>query len=184
MSTTAISSTTRSVAEDMEATVRRYFNGVNEKDPDMIRSCFGETATIRDVCALNAADVDAIGATEARTVEADVLVQRCMEFLKAHPDCLVRFHYGPECGRQGDWVVAHWYEVGTWMGTSEGIGPPDGKALPMAVEGQTRFRVDPNQNFTIQEIVVTRTFTEWEKALLKKRKAEEAAAAAAASTAA
>jgi hypothetical protein len=35
----------------------------------------------------------------------------------------------------------------------------------MAVEGQTRFRVDP-ERFEIKELVVTRTFTEWEKLVI------------------
>lgn len=68
----------------MEATVRRYFEGVNQKDPEMLRSCFGDTATIRDVCGIN---------DTKRTVQSQVLVERCMEFVTAHPDCIVKFHY-------------------------------------------------------------------------------------------
>jgi hypothetical protein len=37
----------------------------------------------------------------------------------------------------------------------------------MAVEGQTRFRVDP-VSLQIKELVVTRTFTEWETLLIAK----------------
>lgn len=144
-------------AQEMEATVRRYFEGVHTKDPEKIRSCFGETATIRDVCGLNANE---------RTVAADVLVERCMEFVTAHPDCAIDFYYGPECGRTtSGWVVAHWYETGTWSGESCGIPPQN---TPMAVEGQTRFRVDPS-DMKIKEFVVTRTFTEWEKAFMEKQ---------------
>jgi hypothetical protein len=139
----------------MEATVRRYFQGVTEKDPEMIRSCFGESSTIRDVCALH---------SSRRTVPAAQLVDRCMQFVKAHPDCVVQFQYGPECSRQSNWVVAHWFETGTWSGTSCGIEP---NHQPMAVEGQTRFMVCPD-TLKIQELVVTRTFTEWEKQLLEK----------------
>ena len=71
---------------------------------------------------------------------------------------------GPECGRSSDWVFAHWYETGTWSGTSCGVDPTH---QPMAVEGQTRFRVDP-VSLQIKELVVTRTFTEWETLLIAK----------------
>jgi hypothetical protein len=152
-------------AEAMEGTVRRYFQGVHTKDAALIRSCFGETATIRDICSLG-------GSTEARTVPATELVARCMEFVAAHPDVQIDFYYGPECGRAATdvpWVVAHWYETGTWTGESCGLAP---QHVPMAVEGQTRFRVDP-ATLTIVEFVVSRTFTDWEKALLEQRAAQE-----------
>ena len=142
-------------ATAMEATVRRYFQGVTDKDPEQIRSCFGESATIRDVCALQ---------SSSRTVPAAQLVERCMQFVQAHPDCMVQFHYGPECSKQSNWVVAHWYETGTWSGVSCDLEP---NYQPMAVEGQTRFKVCP-ETLKIQEFVVTRTFTEWEKMLLEK----------------
>eukprot|EP00542_Grammatophora_oceanica_P009358 CAMPEP_0194026476 /NCGR_PEP_ID=MMETSP0009_2-20130614/766_1 /TAXON_ID=210454 /ORGANISM="Grammatophora oceanica, Strain CCMP 410" /LENGTH=158 /DNA_ID=CAMNT_0038665167 /DNA_START=145 /DNA_END=618 /DNA_ORIENTATION=+ len=132
----------------MEETVLRYFTGVTEKDSKKIRSCFGETATIRDVCGLN---------DSTRTVPSEDLVERCMDFVTAHPDCVVNFHYGPECGRTNDWIVAHWYETGTWTGESCGLKPTN---EPMAVEGQTRFLVDP-ESLKITDFVVTRTFTEW-----------------------
>jgi hypothetical protein len=148
-----------SSAQKMEAVVRRYFDGVDKKDPVQIRSCFGETATIRDVCGVS---------DTLRTVEASTLVERCMEFVTAHPDCKVDFHYGPEKGRTSEWVVAHWFETGTWSGDSCGI-PAANK--PMAVEGQTRFLVD-QEALKITDMVVTRTFTEWEEAMLEKRLAE------------
>ena len=151
----AFSAVQASPVAQMEATVRRYFEGVNQKDPDMIRSCFGSTATIRDVCGIN---------DSKKTVQAQDLVDRCMDFLTAHPDCRVDFHYGPECGRNSNWVVAHWYETGTWSGTSCGIPPTH---EPMTVEGQTRFLVDP-ESLKITDFVVTRTFTEWEKAMLEQ----------------
>ena len=88
-----------------------------------------------------------------------------MDFLAAHPDCRVDFYYGPECGRNSNWVVAHWYETGTWSGTSCGLEP---NHQPMAVEGQTRFLVHP-ESLQITQLVVTRTFTEWEKAFLEKK---------------
>lgn len=73
--------------DKMEATVRRYFEGVNQKDPEMIRSCFGDQATIRDVCALNAGNDPNKG-----SVPAETLVERCMDFLTAHPgECLISY---------------------------------------------------------------------------------------------
>eukprot|EP00537_Pseudo-nitzschia_pungens_P007595 CAMPEP_0172360220 /NCGR_PEP_ID=MMETSP1060-20121228/4295_1 /TAXON_ID=37318 /ORGANISM="Pseudo-nitzschia pungens, Strain cf. cingulata" /LENGTH=393 /DNA_ID=CAMNT_0013082161 /DNA_START=47 /DNA_END=1229 /DNA_ORIENTATION=+ len=171
-----------------EAVVRRYFDGVNRKDPVQLRSCFAETATLRDVCGLDATE---------KTVPADLLVDRCMEFVTAHPDCLVRFHYGPCAQREraddngsgsgsnddgdddGTWVVAHWYEIGNWSGDSCGIPAPD-PPLAMAVEGQTRFRVvEIGGSPRIERFVVTRTFTDWENAMVAAR----ADAAAAATTA-
>lgn len=71
----------------------------------------------------------------------------------------------PECGRNSDWVVAHWWEVGTWSGESCGLKPTNG---PMACEGQTRFLVKDGK---ITEFVVTRTITEWEAAFLEQQKA-------------
>jgi hypothetical protein len=68
----------------IENVVRKYFDGVNKKDPEQIRSCFGDEAVIRDVVVSNT----------KRTVPAQVLVDRCMDFLTAHPDCQVNFHYG------------------------------------------------------------------------------------------
>ena len=41
----------------------------------------------------------------------------------------------------------------------------------MKVEGQTRFFV--NEDLKIVDMVVTRTFTEWENAMLEKRAQEE-----------
>jgi hypothetical protein len=143
--------------QEIEATVRRYFEGVDDKDPTKIRSCFGEMATILDVCAL---------ASTSRAVPAEDLVTRCMEFVTAHPDVKVRFHYGPVACRIDNWIYAHWYETGTWSGSSCGLEPT---SKPMAVEGQTRFKVDPI-SFKIQEFVVTRTFTDWENQLLLQRR--------------
>jgi hypothetical protein len=159
--TTAFSSSSQNAhtAQQQEAVVRRYFDGVNKQDPVQIRSCFGETATIRDVCGVS---------NTARTVQASVLVERCMEFVTAHPDCKVDFYYGPEKGRMSEWVVAHWFETGTWSGDSCGIQASN---KPMAVEGQTRFLVD-HEALKITDMVVTRTFTEWEERMLEKRLSE------------
>ena len=66
----------------------------------------------------------------------------------------------PTCGRNTRWVFANWYEEGTWNGKSRGI-EPDG--TPLDVEGQTRFYV--NDDLKIEHMVITRTFSEWEKQL-------------------
>lgn len=68
----------------------------------------------------------------------------------------------PTCGRgkNNRWVFAHWYEEGTWKGISRGIEP---NGSPLDVQGQTRFLV--NDDLKITEMVVSRTFSEWEKLL-------------------
>lgn len=66
--------------EQREEVVRRYFDGVNRKDSEQIKSCFADQASITDICSINASK---------RVVESDLLAQRCMEFLAAHPDCKV-----------------------------------------------------------------------------------------------
>ena len=139
-----------------EEVVRRYFDGVNKKDKDQIASCFAPTAKIRDVCSL-------LDSSE-RIVTSHDLADGCMEFLQAHPDCKVDFYYGPQCGEGGNWVVAHWYETGHWSGDSCGI---KATGNPMNVEGQTRFLV--NDDFKITNLVITRTFSEWEKALQQQQ---------------
>uniref|UniRef100_A0A7S4JJF8 SnoaL-like domain-containing protein n=1 Tax=Odontella aurita TaxID=265563 RepID=A0A7S4JJF8_9STRA len=137
-----------------EEVVGRYFDGVNKKDAEQIASCFGsDGARIRDVCGPSGVE---------REASRDQLADRCMEFLAAHPDARVDFHYGPTCGGgRGDrWVFAHWYETGTWSGESCGIDP---EGTPLAVEGQTRFEV--SDDLKIIRMVVTRTFSDWEKKL-------------------
>mmetsp|Transcript_65563 Transcript_65563/g.77631 ORF Transcript_65563/g.77631 Transcript_65563/m.77631 type:complete len:182 (-) Transcript_65563:102-647(-) len=135
-----------------EAVVYRYFDGVNKKDRDQIASCFAPDARIRDVCGVSNTE---------REVTPDDLADRCMDFLAAHPDTKVDFYHGPVCGR-GDsrWVLAHWYETGTWSGFSCGLYP---EGTPLTVEGQTRFLV--SDELKITDVVVTRTFSDWEKAL-------------------
>ncbi|GKY99918.1 hypothetical protein MPSEU_000945400 [Mayamaea pseudoterrestris] len=176
-SATSSSSATMNIAklQQMEETVRRYFQGVNDKDPSMIASCFGDAAKIYDVCALRRNDNDTASSGSSsschgKLVPSTALVRRCMDFVAAHPDCCVDFYYGPECGRsEPHWVVAHWYETGTWSGSSCNLAP---NYEPMAVEGQTRFLVNP-ETLHIEELVVTRTFTEWEKALLLQQQSSE-----------
>lgn len=135
-----------------EKAVMRYFEGVTKKDREQIRSCFPETgATIRDVCGLSQKD---------NSATADQLADRCMEFVTAHPDCVVHFHMEPTSlkGMGNRWVFAHWYETGNWTGESCGVKP---EGTPLSVEGQTRFLV--NDDLKIEKIVVTRTFSDWEK---------------------
>lgn len=67
----------------MEAVVRRYFDGVTNKDAEQIRSCFADEASITDV----------VNANTKNTVKSKLLVERCMDFVTAHPDCVVKFHY-------------------------------------------------------------------------------------------
>ena len=176
LDTETMSSSTNPNPSDTQAeeVVRRYFDGVNKKDPVQLRSCFGDQATIRDICGLD---------SSVRTVPSQNLVDRCMEFVTAHPDCLVRFHYGPSEQREyenetndGTWVVANWYEVGHWSGESCGIDAPS-SPIPMACEGQTRFKVvsqEGTDEAKIEEFVVTRTFTEWENAMIAKRNQDAA----------
>jgi hypothetical protein len=140
-------------ARRREAVVRQYFEGVNEKNPDMIANCFASQPLLHDV----------VLSDTPKVVSPQLVAERCMEFVTAHPDCVVDLRYGPECGRSSHWVVAHWFEVGTWSGTSCGLEPSGNK---MACQGQTRFLVEHGK---IQQLVVTRTFTDWEMALILKR---------------
>jgi hypothetical protein len=68
-----------------EQVVARYFDGVEKQDREQIVSCFDPSGTkIRDVCGVS---------NSARTATPDELGERCMEFLAAHPDTQVLFHY-------------------------------------------------------------------------------------------
>eukprot|EP00545_Synedropsis_sp_CCMP1620_P003734 CAMPEP_0119023782 /NCGR_PEP_ID=MMETSP1176-20130426/30632_1 /TAXON_ID=265551 /ORGANISM="Synedropsis recta cf, Strain CCMP1620" /LENGTH=87 /DNA_ID=CAMNT_0006978915 /DNA_START=11 /DNA_END=271 /DNA_ORIENTATION=+ len=55
----------------MEDVVRKYFDGVNKKDPVQIKSCFGEEATICDV----------VVSSTKKTVKSQILADRCMDFV-------------------------------------------------------------------------------------------------------
>jgi hypothetical protein len=137
-----------------EQVVENYFRGVQQKDRHLISSCFADTVTIQDVCNLDKSP-------EKREANPEILADRCMEFLAAHPDTHVDFYYRPTCARGRErWVLAHWYETGTWSCESCGI-PPQG--TPLTVEGQTRFLV--SDSLQITDMVVTRTFSDWEMAL-------------------
>ena len=69
-----------------EQVVERYFNGVQLQNREQIVSCFSPDGTkIRDVCGVSNSE---------RLATPDELGERCMEFLAAHPDTTVLFHYG------------------------------------------------------------------------------------------
>ena len=85
-----------------EDAVARYFEGVTTKNRELIASCFpAEGASIRDVCGLS---------QDEKAATRDQLADRCMEFVAAHPDCVVHFHFPPTAlgGRGNRWVFAHW----------------------------------------------------------------------------
>lgn len=68
-----------------EAVVLRYFDGVQKQDREQIVSCFNPSGTtIRDVCGVSNSE---------RLATPEELGERCMEFLAAHPDTKVKFHY-------------------------------------------------------------------------------------------
>ncbi|KAL7439846.1 hypothetical protein ACHAXM_006902 [Skeletonema potamos] len=88
--------------------------------------------------------------------------ERCREFLATHPDCKVKFHHGPTCGRgsNNNWVYAHIGMRREHLGI-EPVGSP------LTVQRQTRFLV--GNDLKIREIVITRTFSRWGEALLEKK---------------
>jgi hypothetical protein len=68
-----------------ESVVERYFDGVQQQNRDQIMSCFDPNGTrIRDVCGVSNSE---------RIATPDELGERCIEFLAAHPDTQVKFHY-------------------------------------------------------------------------------------------
>mmetsp|Transcript_18910 Transcript_18910/g.57450 ORF Transcript_18910/g.57450 Transcript_18910/m.57450 type:complete len:443 (-) Transcript_18910:100-1428(-) len=145
-------------AEAAEEVVYRYFDGVNDKDPELIRSCFAPTVTLRDMCGITKGT--------PRTATPGDMADRCMEFLTAHPDCAVRFEAPPRADRAGRWVWAHWTETGTWKGESCGVAPA---GTPLDVGGHTRFLVEEvDGELKIAKQVVYRTFSEWEVAVSAK----------------
>ena len=147
-----------------EEVVECYFDGVQQQNRDQIVSCFAPSGTkIRDVGILATSTNSDIS---ERLASPDQLGDRCMQFLAAHPDTRVKFHFPPTCGRgfRMRWVFAHWYEEGTWKGFSQDIEPD---FSPLYVEGQTRFLV--NDDLQIVEMVVTRTLSAWEQRLQQKQ---------------
>ncbi len=80
-SSTSYGSSITPTPEQREEVVRRYFDGVTKKNREQIQSCFADEACITDICSINASK---------RSVRSDLLAERCMEFLAAHPDCRVR----------------------------------------------------------------------------------------------
>ena len=79
-----------------ERTVHTYFHGVDTKNIPQIINCFSKDngAIIRDVCALSNRDASYEELGKKSSVTPDFLGERCNEFLGAHPDCCVKFHYG------------------------------------------------------------------------------------------
>jgi hypothetical protein len=142
--------------QEKEAVVRRYFDGVNKKDPEMMASCFAATVELRDMCGPSKG--------EPRMACSKDMANRCMEFLAAHPDCKVEYEHPPVCDREGKWVWCHWVESGNWTGESRGVTPQN---TVLEVGGQTRFLLmeqeDGSQKIVKQ--VVYRTFSEWELSL-------------------
>lgn len=81
---------TPNIALKKEAVVRRYFEGVTNKDKDQILACFAPICNIRDVCRLREGNTK----TEVKSATREQMADRCMEFVAAHPDCQVDFYYG------------------------------------------------------------------------------------------
>ena len=148
----------KDAAERKEAVVRRYFDGVNLRDRDLMASCFADPVELRDMCGPSGG--------RPRLATPTAMADRCMEFLAAHPDCVVRYGQPPACDRNGEWVWCHWEETGTWTGRSRGIEPG---GTPLEVGGHTRFLVElgegEGEEAKIRKQVVYRTFAEWELSL-------------------
>ncbi|KAL9178373.1 hypothetical protein ACHAXT_000020 [Thalassiosira profunda] len=144
------------ILKEKEAVVRRYFEGVNQKDPAMMASCFADQVELRDMCGPSK------GAP--RFASAQDMADRCMEFLAAHPDCIVEFEHPPMCDREGKWVWCHWIESGHWTEESLGVAPQN---TPLDVGGHTRFLLEGQDDGSQKIIkqVVYRTFSEWELSL-------------------
>lgn len=142
--------------QEKEKVVRRYFDGVNKTDPEMMASCFSEKVELRDMCGPSKG--------EPRHASSKGMADRCMEFLAAHPDCKVEFQHAPICDREGKWVWCHWVESGHWTGESLGIAPQN---TVLDVGGHTRFLVERQQDGSLKIIkqVVYRTFCDWELSL-------------------
>ena len=148
--------TLKPLMEVKEDVVRRYFDGVNQQDADMMSSCFAEQVELIDMC----------GPSKGipKFASCQEMADRCMEFLAAHPDCRVEFEQEPVCDRNGQWVWCHWKETGNWIGKSRGIAPQN---TPLNVGGHTRFLLEeqPDGSQKIAKQVVYRTFSEWELSL-------------------
>ena len=142
--------------QEKEAVVRRYFDGVNKKDPGMMASCFASQVELRDMCGPSRG--------EPRYASPADMAERCMEFLAAHLDCRVEFQSPPICDREGKWVWVHWVESGRWTGESLGVTPGN---TVLNVGGHTRFLLREQQNgsLKITKQVVYRTFSDWELSL-------------------
>ena len=82
-----------------ERIVHTYFHGVQTKNIPQIINCFSDDGTIiRDVCNLqqqsSTTTNDENKKEEGKLVSKEFLGERCNEFLMAHPNTVVKFHYG------------------------------------------------------------------------------------------
>ena len=129
---------------------------MNKQDHAQISSCFTATVELRDMCGPSRGKL--------RSASASDMGDRCMDFVAAHPDCIVRLETEPRLDRDGKWVWCHWAETGTWSGESCGL-KPDGSVLE--VSGHTRFEVEKQKGgeYKIARQVVYRTFANWELSL-------------------
>jgi len=75
-----------------ERVVHKYFHGVDTKNIPQIIECFQpDGAIIRDVC--SPTNRNATYEDVGKLVTPEFLGERCREFLAAHPDAKVMFHY-------------------------------------------------------------------------------------------
>ena len=81
-----------------EQVVHTYFHGVHTKNISQIINCFSDDGTIiRDVCNLQSSSTTTTNNEnqgEGKLVSKEFLGERCNEFLMAHPNTVVKFHYG------------------------------------------------------------------------------------------
>ena len=81
-----------------ERIVHTYFHGVQTKNIPQIINCFSDDGTIiRDVCNLqqqSSTTNENKKEEEGKLVSKEFLGERCNEFLMAHPNTVVKFHYG------------------------------------------------------------------------------------------
>ena len=80
-----------------ERIVHTYFHGVQTKNIPQIINCFSDDGTIiRDVCNLqhSSTTTNDENKKEGKLVSKEFLGERCNEFLMAHPNTVVKFHYG------------------------------------------------------------------------------------------
>ena len=84
-----------------EQVVHTYFHGEHTKNIPQIINCFSDDGTIiRDVCNLQSSTTSTNNENKeeeedgGKLVSKEFLGERCNEFLMAHPNTVVKFHYG------------------------------------------------------------------------------------------